>query len=307
MSKPFTQEPFESLPEKPRVPHVYFQVESLDLPLESEVFGRMNVHVKKHGEGPPLLLLHGLMTSSYSFRYVLAPLGERFTCYVPDLPGAGKTDPALRVPYSPGNIARWLGEVIDALGIRGAPTIANSMGGYLALYATLEDPTLFSRIVDVHSPGVPDMRLRALRVGMQIPGVGRIVRSLAARDPLRWAHEHVHYFDESLKSREEARAYGTPLQTDLGRRAFTSYLADTMSTAAMDGFVARLRGLDSFPVPVLLLYARDDPMVPSKVGPALAELIPGARLEWVEDASHFMHVDAVERFLPPALAFLEEA
>lgn len=306
MPQPFQQAPFESLPEKPRVPHIYYEVEGLDVPLESRVFGSMQVHVKKHGAGPPLLLLHGLMTSSYSFRYVLEPLGERFTCYVPDLPGAGKTTPALRAPYSPTNLASWIVEVVEALDIRGTAIIANSMGGYLSLVTALEDPTLFSKIVNVHSPGVPDLRLRALRAAMQTPGIHRLVRRLVERDPIRWTHKNVHYFDESLKSLEEAREYAAPLQTDEGRRAFTQYLGHTMSTAEMTKFHERLRATDPFPVPVLLLYARKDPMVPAAVGPALEALVKGARLEWVEDASHFMHVDAVERFLPPALAFINE-
>jgi pimeloyl-ACP methyl ester carboxylesterase len=304
MPKPFQQSPFESLPEEPRISHPYFDSESLHIPLESSVFGPMSVHVKKHGTGPPLSLIHGLMTSSYSFRYVLEPLGERFTCYVPDLPGAGQTDPALRAPYTPQNLAVWLGEVMDALDIRGAPTIANSMGGYLALWAAMLDGDLFERVLDVHSPGVPDVRLHALRIGMAVPGVGRAVRWAVARDPVRWAHANVHYYDESLKSLEEARTYAAPLRTEVGRIAFLQYLSETMNTAAMTAFAARLRALESFPVPVLLLYAREDPMVPPRVGPALAAMIPGARLAWVEDASHFMHVDAVQRFLPPALEFL---
>ena len=59
----------------------------------------------------------------------------------------------------------------------------------------------------------------------------------------------------------------------------------------------------AFPVPLIHLYARRDPMVPARFGPILAEAT-GAELVWLEQASHFTHVDAVERFLPPVLAFL---
>jgi pimeloyl-ACP methyl ester carboxylesterase len=60
-----------------------------------------------------------------------------------------------------------------------------------------------------------------------------------------------------------------------------------------------------FPVPLLLLYAKQDPMVPPRFGRAFAAAIPSATLIELDEASHFAHVDAVERFLPPTLAFLE--
>lgn len=57
-------------------------------------------------------------------------------------------------------------------------------------------------------------------------------------------------------------------------------------------------------MPLLLLYAERDPMVPPRFGDVLAARIPGAQLIRLAEASHFAHVDAVERFIPPVLAFL---
>jgi pimeloyl-ACP methyl ester carboxylesterase len=66
---------------------------------------------------------------------------------------------------------------------------------------------------------------------------------------------------------------------------------------------SRARG-EPFPVPLLLLYAERDPMVPPRFGGLLAERIPGARLVRLAGASHFAHVEAVEQFVPPVLSFL---
>jgi pimeloyl-ACP methyl ester carboxylesterase len=60
-----------------------------------------------------------------------------------------------------------------------------------------------------------------------------------------------------------------------------------------------------FPVPLLLLYAKQDPMVPPRFGPAFAKAIPSAQLVELDQASHFAHVDAVEPFLEATLAFLD--
>jgi pimeloyl-ACP methyl ester carboxylesterase len=303
---PFQQGRFEELPQKPHRPHAFFETEPIDLTLESLPFGRMRVHVRKHGSGPPLFLLHGLMTSSYSWRYVFRPLGEHFTCYAPDLPGAGRSDGPLAPVYSPENLATWIREVMDALTIRGAPAIANSMGGYLALQAVLQTPELFSRLVVVHSPGVPDLRMRALRFACAVPGSQQLLLWMIARDPLRWAHKNVHYWDESLKSLEEAEEYGAPLRKE--GRILWKYLSETMSTRYMDPIHRLLEQRKQegarFPIPLLLLYAQKDPMVPPAHGRVFAHKIPDAELVWLAEASHFAHVDAVERFLPPVLRFL---
>lgn len=305
---PFRQGRFADLPERPRVPHGFAATEPLEVVLERGPFAGMRVHVRRHGAGPPLLLVHGLMTSSYSWRYAFAPLGERYTCYAPDLPGNGRSARPLDVRYGPAELAAWLGEVQRALGIRGCPVVANSMGGYLAMHLALDDPASMSRLVNLHSPGVPEARLYALQAAFAVPGARALCRWLIRRDPLAWAHRNVHYWDESLKSREEAREYGELLGTADGAECLVKYLGETMDTRPMRAFqrrlAARRAAAESFPVPLLLLYAEKDPMVPPRFGDAFARAIPSAELVRLREASHFAHVDALAAFLAPTLAFL---
>ena len=162
---PFQQLPFAALPALPRIPHPYFSTPARELSLHSTAFGDVRVHCRVHGSGPPLLLVHGLMTSSYSFRYVLEPLGQHFTVYVPDLPGSGRSSMPDR-SYHPDRYAEFLGELIDALGIRGCRTVGNSLGGYLAMRLALRDRGAMSRLLNLHSPGIPLPRLHALRMAL---------------------------------------------------------------------------------------------------------------------------------------------
>jgi pimeloyl-ACP methyl ester carboxylesterase len=305
---PFRRGRFAELPEVPRRPHTYFACDARDLTVDSRALGRMQVHVRVHGSGPPLLLVHGLMTSSYSWRYLLEPLGRHFTLYAPDLPGNGKSDRPLAPRYHPDALADWIGEVQAALGIRGSAVIGNSMGGYLCMRLALRDPGAMSRLVNLHSPGVPEARLYALGAALSLPGMKSFVAWLARRKPEEWAHKNVHYFDESLKSREEAREYGAPLAAPGGARAFVKHLGETMAVGPVRRFYRELarrqaRG-EPFPVPLLLVYAERDPMVPPRFGELLARRIPGARLVRMANASHFAHVDAVEHFVPLVLPFL---
>jgi pimeloyl-ACP methyl ester carboxylesterase len=308
MSIPFQRGRFDELPERPHKAHAFQRTHERILSVTTPELGVTRAAVRVFGEGPPLFVVHGLMTSNYSWRYVYEPLGKHFTVHAPDLPGSGGSEAPLDRSYGPEALASWLGAVQGALGIRGCAAIGNSMGGYLMMLLALRDPGAMSRLVNMHSPGIPEKRLYALGALLGLPFAHDVLAWYVRRAPQRWAHRNVHYYDESLKSLEEAAEYGRPLATLPGSRAFVKHLAETMAVAGTREFVAQLEALkargEAFPVPLLLLYAKRDPMVPPAFGERFAALIPSARLTWLSEASHFAHVDAVERFLPPVLEFL---
>lgn len=308
--KPFEQLPFDALPALPRIPHPYGEAEAADVVVQSRPFGPIRIRVVSYGarDAPPLLLVHGLMTSSYSWRYVLAPLGARFRLVVPDLPGCGASAHRLRSAPTGSALATFIGELQDALGIDGCAAVGNSLGGYLCLRRALEQPASFSRLVVVHAPGLPERRLLALHVALRVPlvaaGLARVVR----HDPLRWAHRNVHYYDETLKSLEEARAYGEPLARPDGARAFVRYLAHSLHPRELRGFERDLRerrdGGAGAPLALSLVYAREDPTVPPRLGSRLHALLPDAELHWLERSSHFAQVDSPDRFVALVEDFL---
>lgn len=304
--KPFAQGRFEDLPEVPRRPHGWLQQTVFHLEVVSGLLGRTRVAVREVGEGPPLVLVHGLMTAGYSWRYVVDALATRWRVIVPDLPGAGET--LGEGPFTATALAEWLGVFLDAADARGAPVVGNSMGGYVALHLALMDPDAMGRLLVTHAPGVVTPRLRALHAAMRVPGASSLLGAMVARDPERWVHRNVHYRDESLKSREEARVYAEPLRSAVGRAGFASWLRDGLDVGTMGRFQRslrrRVRRRQPLGVPVRLLYATTDPMVPPSVGRQLAKLLPDAELVWMEDTSHFMHVDTPEAFLAASVPWL---
>lgn len=308
--EPFDQMPFQKLPDRPRRPHGYDETERRRIEIETPDFGPVETHYRTAGEGPPLLLVHGLMTSSYAWRYAFPLLSGEFRLYAPDLPGAGETDKPVDADYDPVALASWIGAFQEAVEIRGAPAVGNSLGGYLCMWLALSEPDALGPLVNVHSPGIPTSRLKFLGAAAAVPGIERFIAWLARRNPERWAHRHVHYFDESLKSREEAAAYGKPLSTSEGSRTFAKYLTETLATDRMVDFVDRLEQLrsseDGFPVPLDLIYADRDPVVPPDIGERLAELVPEASLTRMSGVSHFVQVDAPDRFADRVREFLED-
>ena len=174
------------------------------------------------------------------------------------------------------------------------------------MHAAMHSPTAMSRLVNLHGPGFPELRLWALRTLLCVPGVRSALARVVRIAPLRWAHANVHYYDESLKSLEEARVYGEPLGTPEGAEAFTRILRDSVDPVEMRRFQRSLAALEGrFVVPLQLIYAAEDPMVPASFGPRFASLLPDAEFVVLEEASHFAHVDATPRFVDAVLPFLQ--
>jgi pimeloyl-ACP methyl ester carboxylesterase len=305
--KPFARIPYAQLSELPSRAHPYFETEPVDLDLNTPSFGRHRIHYRKYGDGPPLLLIHGLMTSSYSWRYVLADLSRQFQIIAPDLPGCGRSDKPVERRYDPATLSSWIDDFQDALGISGCFAVGNSLGGYLCLRRALTEPTSFARLAVIHPPVLPDRRLRALHAVLALPGTMAALSWWVRRSPQTWAHRNVHYYDERLKSLEEAREYGAPLSTRDGASTFLKWLVEGLAPADFarfgDGMQRRLQRGVNFPIPLLLLYAQQDPLVDPAMGDALKRLVPEARLVRLERSSHFAQVDRPDSVTRELLTF----
>lgn len=304
--RPFQRMNYADVPAKPRIPHAYDRAQARDVRVTSRVMGNVRVHVRVLGSGPPLLLVHGLMTSSYSFRYILEPLAQHFQVFALDLPGAGQSDKPAAPLFSAANLGVFLGEFQREMGLRGCAVLGNSLGGFISMHLALSDPEAISRLVVNHAPGIPDPRFKALKVLLSQSLVRKGLRFVVQRDVRRWIFRNVHYYDETLKSIEELDAFGQPLATAEGMHCFLKYLRETMHPAGFAEFVARLE-TSGLQTPTLFVYARQDPLVPPRVGETLHRLAPTSQLVWIDGTSHFTHVDSPDRMVATILPFLLDA
>ncbi len=82
---------YKTLPEKSARTHSFYSFtrKNIELTLPK---GKLNISYIEEGSGKPLLLVHGLMTNAYSFRFITKELSKYYRVIVPDLPGAGKSD-----------------------------------------------------------------------------------------------------------------------------------------------------------------------------------------------------------------------
>jgi len=99
------------------------------------------------GSGPPLILLHGLLGYSFSWRYVIPTLCTQAEIYAPDMPGVGLSDRPANLDCSLHACAMRLLEFMDQAGIRACDIVASSHGGAVGMLAATMAPNRFRSLV----------------------------------------------------------------------------------------------------------------------------------------------------------------
>jgi pimeloyl-ACP methyl ester carboxylesterase len=300
--------PSEKLPLVPFRPHSYFALASREVAVKHPARPvPIRLHCKIAGQGPPLLLIHGLMTSSYSFRYVIPALAARYQVIVPDLPGAGRSETLLpEVPVSARAIGQLIAALIGALDIEPPFVVGNSLGGYQALWCAVLFPDQVRKLIIMHAPGFPQVRLSLLLLLLASPAGRSLMRWRLRRDPEGFAAHNIHYHDASLMSREEAAEYGAIFRDPARTELFIRILRESFDPAdrrELEERLAEIRSGQGRLPPVRLLWARQDTLVPPDFGWKYQKLLPTAELVWFEGASHFLQVDAPERTVEEIMRF----
>jgi pimeloyl-ACP methyl ester carboxylesterase len=298
------------LPEKGPWPHPYYAIDDSFVEVAfTDAEGnerRVNVRHKKTGEGPPMVLIHGLMNSSYSWRFVFEPLGRRYGLFAPDLVGAGATDKPLDMKYSVENVARFIVAYVKTVSKEPVYLVGNSLGGLYSLRALMIDETIARRFVLEHAPGYPMFRSKFVTSTLAAPAIGAPLGDLVAKIAHRWPQwfvsMNVHYHRKDMLSREECVEHGRPFESLDGARVFMRIMAESIDPKEHAAILAELRARP-LKIPVRIIYARKDTMVPPWMGERFHEDMPGSELVWMDDASHFLHIDAPERTVEQIVQF----
>lgn len=294
---------YDQLPDKPSRNHNYYSWPSYDQQIS---IGNtpLTIHYKKLGQGPPLLLVHGLMTSSYSFRFIADELAKYYTVIIPDLPGAGKSDIGTLKP-TPDKVADVLKQLLDSvIGInKPVYVVGNSLGGYESVWLAYKYPTSVQKLMIMHSPGFKANKHMALHVFSRVPFAKYLHRSVT-KDRKEFTLKSIHYYDPSILSKEEIDEYSQIFATKHATDGFFKILKNSMSMKYMRRMRKMVRENPPL-IPVLLLWAKEDVVVPPAFGKKYQKLmnLPDERLIWMDKTSHFMQVDSPEETIAHILKF----
>jgi pimeloyl-ACP methyl ester carboxylesterase len=266
-------------------------------PQQVELHGQ-TVTYHRAGSGPVLLLVHGITSSSRTWRDVVPALAEDFDVIAPDLLGHGRSGKP-RGDYSLGAYASGLRDLLTVLGISTATVVGHSLGGGVAMQFAYQFPERLERLVLVDSGGLGgevSLLLRAatlpaaeyvlpLLFGSVPLSAGRTVGKVLGRLGVK-ANANTRGMVEGIESLGDHEA----------RRAFV-HTARSVIDPAGQRVDARDRLYLSRDVPSLIVWGERDRIIPLAHGRDAHELMPESRLEIFPGAGHFPFNDDPERFV----------
>jgi pimeloyl-ACP methyl ester carboxylesterase/predicted enzyme related to lactoylglutathione lyase len=258
------------------------------------------------GEGPVVLLIHGITGTSEQWNDVFPLLAERYTVVAPDLLGHGRSAKP-RGDYSLGAYAVGIRDLLIALGHQRVTVVGHSLGGGIALQFAYEYPAFAERLVVVSSGGL-GREVHPLLRAATLPGAELVLPLIA--------HERVlsaGIFAGRLLKRigleaapdlaEMARGYAS-LGDGGARQAFLHTLR-----AVLDPLGQRVSATDRLylaaMVPTLILWGRRDPLIPCAHAESAHGAMPGSELEVFEKSGHFLHIDQPVRFARALIDFID--
>jgi pimeloyl-ACP methyl ester carboxylesterase len=257
------------------------------------------------GEGPAVLLLHGIGDSSRSWAELMPRLARDHTVIAPDLLGHGHSDKP-RADYSVAAYANGMRDLISLLDLDRVTVVGHSLGGGVAMQFAYQFPERTERLVLVSSGGVSKEVNPALRA-LSLPGAELALQSLGlplVRRQLELAAWLVRKTHTGLGA--DARDLVRILESFPDPTARAAFARTLRSAVDWRGQVITMldRCYLAAGMPTLIVWGTRDPVVPLRHAYLAHEAMPGSRLEIFPGAAHFPHHSDPDRFLRVLRHFL---
>jgi pimeloyl-ACP methyl ester carboxylesterase len=258
------------------------------------------------GQGPVLVLVHGIASNSGAWRDVLPWLSEHFTVLAPDLVGHGASAKP-RGDYSLGAYASGIRDLMVALGHDRATFVGHSLGGGVAMQLAYQFPERCERLVLVSSGGL-GREVHLLLRAAALPGSEYVLPVLAAPALLR-AGAAVGGLFGRLGLRpgsdlgEFARGYRSLGDVET-RQAFIHTLRAVIEPGGQR-VSARDRLYLAAEVPTLIVWGGRDRIIPAAHGRRAHAEMPGSYYLEISEAGHFPQIDRPSEFVEAIVTFVD--
>lgn len=264
---------------------------------ETMTVAGLKTNMLREGRGEPVILLHGLGASSYSWRYAIPELAKHYEVFAPDLPGFGRTDKPWDFDYSIHGLHSWILKFMDHNGIKSARFAGNSMGGILSLWTAMEAPSRVERMALFGTPAYVENRPKMLWP-LSWPVIGRLYEWALGDVTLRYI-ANTTFVDKTKVDAQMMAEYGLALKTAAGRRA----VAEFVRRAIPPDHLERVKRYRDVLHPTLVLAGELDRMVGRAGAERLAKELPNATLCLLDACGHAPQEDAPERVNARLLEF----
>ncbi|HEV8714354.1 MAG TPA: alpha/beta hydrolase [Candidatus Binatia bacterium] len=247
------------------------------------------IHLLKGGQGRPLVVLHSV-EGSLGWRSYHRQLAQHFTVYAPTLPGFGPSERPAWLETFP-DLARFSLWLLQELQLEKVSLLGNFIGGWLAAEMAVMSPQILDRLVLVDAAGIQPIQGEITDIFLH---GHEGTRNLIYFDPQQ-TPEYQELFGR--KPTAEEREIQAQNQETAIRYCWKPYMYDR----SLPWLLPRIR------VPTLIVWGREDRLVPLECGELYRQAIPGARLEVINRCGTSPPLEKPEQFSALVRDFLLQA
>ena len=256
------------------------------------------------GTGEPVLLIHGFGASSYSWRHIIEPLAQKYRVITIDLKGFGDSPKPRDDAYSVYEQARLVRNFILENDLKNLHIVGHSYGGGVALavsiYLAASHPDVQKSLALMDNIAYPQELPEFVKV-LATPILGPLlIHALPDTLQVKALLKKV-YFDDELIPQSAIDHYAADLAKPNAKYA-TLTTARQILPADLQEFSNNYANLK---IPTLIVWSREDEIVPLAIGQRLHEDLPNSKLVVLSDVGHAVQEEKPALLLPHLRSFLE--
>jgi pimeloyl-ACP methyl ester carboxylesterase len=282
-----------------RNPQHEFSVEERCITLDDPPGAR--VRYLSAGSGPPLLLVHGLLGYSFSWRFAIPNLARRSTVYAIDLLGTGFSDRPSGQDYSFRASALRLRQFMDRTGLANCDLLGTSHGGAVAMMVAAQAPDRVRRLILVDPVNPWSSHGKRLSAFLSNAPVAPIFLNLARRVRFMDKFYHGRLFGDRRRMPADSiegyrKALRIPGSYEYGLAVLRSWNRDLGELASVLPRIAQ--------IPTLLIWGSLDTAVDPASAAQLKQCFRDCRLVMFEGVGHLPYEETPEQFNRSVTEFL---
>jgi pimeloyl-ACP methyl ester carboxylesterase len=268
--------------------------------------GQINARYWADGnQGSPVILIHGIGGYIESWLPNFATLATQYQVYAVDLPGHGRTEKPRNISYTIESLSQFINDFMAARGVEKAHIVGHSLGGAIGTRLALRQPEAVDRLVLVGSAGLGKGGAMMLKI-VSIPLLGEVLTrpslSGSASSTKILVYNPTVMTDDLIELSYQMSALPGAQQSFLRTlRSNANFLGQKESM-----YGTNTRGIASITNPVLVIWGRQDQVIPVAHADTAAKGFPNVQVHIFDNCGHLPMLEYTSEFNRLILDFLSD-